>query len=112
MRLVASAPTVRTRWIRRIPLPHIEDATDPPAHVSGRLRSLDVLRAIAVIGVIVHHWGQGQSGQIAGLLDRTGWAGVDLFFVLSGFPRSPGSSSASSSATAASEQATSWSAED
>ena len=49
------------------------------------MRSLDVLRAIAVIGVIVHHWGQGHSGQIAGLLDRIGWAAVDLFFVLSGF---------------------------
>jgi len=45
-----------------------------------RLQSLDFLRGIAVILVLFrHHW----IGSDA--LQRVGWVGVDLFFVLSGF---------------------------
>ena len=44
-----------------------------------RLISIDILRALAVIMVLFrHHVGTGVAGNI-------GWAGVDLFFVLSGF---------------------------
>ena len=85
MTLLHTASATPTRSAQPFSLPAIEEAADPRAHLPGRLRSLDVLRAVAVIAVIVHHWGQGQSGPIADLVARVGWAGVDLFFVLSGF---------------------------
>lgn len=45
----------------------------------GRLASLDILRAVAVVLVLFrHHY-------FVGPLARGGWIGVDLFFVLSGF---------------------------
>lgn len=44
-----------------------------------RLKRLDVLRAVAVILVLIHH------GQVSAVFNKVGWAGVDLFFVLSGF---------------------------
>jgi peptidoglycan/LPS O-acetylase OafA/YrhL len=45
----------------------------------SRNQSLDILRCIAILLVISRHYGH------PGLLGRPGWAGVDLFFVLSGF---------------------------
>ena len=46
---------------------------------AGRLASLDILRAVAVVLVLFrHHY-------FAEPLARGGWIGVDLFFVLSGF---------------------------
>lgn len=44
-----------------------------------RNKRLDILRCVAVTVVIIHH------GDISDFFSRTGWAGVDLFFVLSGF---------------------------
>jgi peptidoglycan/LPS O-acetylase OafA/YrhL len=43
-----------------------------------RNKPLDALRAIAVLLVLAYHGG-------AGIFARMGWAGVDLFFVISGF---------------------------
>ena len=51
-----------------------------------RLPGLDLLRAVAIIAVMLFH-----SHVVGGLgddfewLSRYGWAGVDIFFVLSGF---------------------------
>lgn len=44
-----------------------------------RIRDLDLLRGLAILGVLLRHsaWDN--------RFTRTGWAGVDLFFVLSGF---------------------------
>jgi len=56
-----------------------------------RLRELDVLRAIAVLLVLGPHLDPPGPDVatplriLAGTWHRTGWVGVDLFFVLSGF---------------------------
>ncbi|GAC1578288.1 MAG: hypothetical protein NVS3B7_11890 [Candidatus Elarobacter sp.] len=67
---------------------------DAPAAMTGRAAAsesridhIDGLRALAVLGVIVHHV-VAHSGQPNGLgyhIAREGARGVDLFFVLSGF---------------------------
>ena len=51
--------------------------------MTSRNQSLDVLRGIAVLLVIVSHY-SGTLPRPSALLE-TGWVGVDLFFVLSGF---------------------------
>lgn len=56
-----------------------------------RIRSLDILRGVAVLLVIGRHWKPSPDGYnpVAGALidawEQCGWIGVDLFFVLSGF---------------------------
>lgn len=47
--------------------------------------NLDVLRGLAILLVIGKHIPLPSGDPITGLLLRMGWAGVDLFFVLSGF---------------------------
>ena len=58
----------------------------PPA---ARLRSLDLLRCVAVLLVIGFHWAgvadPAGASPVLRVLRRYGWTGVDLFFVLSGF---------------------------
>jgi peptidoglycan/LPS O-acetylase OafA/YrhL len=54
----------------------------------SRLAELDVLRTVAVLLVIGHHWAQfinRDTSVLTRVMWRMGWAGVDLFFVLSGF---------------------------
>src|SRR5277367_1234415 len=63
-------------------LPRRDDAlpTSPHQHGSNmRNKRLDVLRCVAILLVIGHH------AQTFPVWTRTGWVGVDLFFVLSGF---------------------------
>lgn len=50
---------------------------------SGRIRELDGLRALAVLGVISFHYTLGTP--LENRASALGWAGVDLFFVLSGY---------------------------
>ncbi len=54
------------------------------------LPGLDGLRGLAVLLVFVYHYGGGTHSsvcavQIFGFLNKGGWVGVTLFFVLSGF---------------------------
>jgi peptidoglycan/LPS O-acetylase OafA/YrhL len=64
-------------------------ATAPPARIPG----LDGLRAIAILAVIVCHvnisfptrFPSSRANHLITAISSAGWAGVDLFFVLSGF---------------------------
>jgi len=52
----------------------------------NRLPGLDLLRAVAVVWVMLFHsYLVGGLGSDFAWLSRFGWAGVDVFFVLSGF---------------------------
>lgn len=54
----------------------------------GRLKQLDIIRAVAVLLVIGCHWKQFVHDDSMSALDGLfciGWSGVDMFFVLSGF---------------------------
>ena len=46
-----------------------------------RLNGLDHLRALAIMMVMVHHFGQGVPSWLQPVRN-IGWTGVDLFFVL------------------------------
>jgi peptidoglycan/LPS O-acetylase OafA/YrhL len=51
-----------------------------------RLHGLDLLRAAAIMLVLMTHYSGFVSGQATfGVVGKVGWAGVDLFFVLSGY---------------------------
>ncbi|WP_198116361.1 acyltransferase family protein [Massilia rhizosphaerae] len=51
-----------------------------------RLCGLDLLRAAAIVLVLMTHYSGFVSGHATfGILGKVGWAGVDLFFVLSGY---------------------------
>jgi peptidoglycan/LPS O-acetylase OafA/YrhL len=57
----------------------------PPTTLS-RLRGLDLLRACAIVLVLMSHYtGFVAHAPIFGVVGKVGWAGVDLFFVLSGY---------------------------
>ena len=65
-------------------LPATETAADPT--VSPRIHGLDTLRAAAVTLVVLHHYTLFVSGAPTfGWVGTIGWAGVDLFFALSGY---------------------------
>jgi peptidoglycan/LPS O-acetylase OafA/YrhL len=54
--------------------------------VPARLAGLDTLRALAIALVLLTHYnGFVARGSIFGFIGEVGWAGVDLFFVLSGY---------------------------
>jgi len=56
---------------------------------TGRLPGLDLLRAIAIVWVMLFHayivGGFGDAYPLTGLIAQHGWMGVDLFFLLSGY---------------------------
>jgi peptidoglycan/LPS O-acetylase OafA/YrhL len=71
-------------------VPPPSDEPRLPAALRGNLLALDGLRGLAIAGVLACHFLNAWPGATA--LDRAavavlglGWAGVDLFFVLSGF---------------------------
>jgi peptidoglycan/LPS O-acetylase OafA/YrhL len=53
---------------------------------TARLRGLDLLRAAAIVLVMMSHYtGFVAQAPVFGVMGSIGWAGVDLFFVLSGY---------------------------
>jgi len=61
-----------------------ELGVDPRFQDRDRQPGLDLLRALAIIVVVIYH--AALSGfKLPGRVDRFGWIGVDLFFVLSGY---------------------------
>jgi peptidoglycan/LPS O-acetylase OafA/YrhL len=61
-----------------------------PATAQQRSQAIDLLRGVAILFVLGCHFvvapgAAGALGPLAGFWYRIGWAGVDLFFVLSGF---------------------------
>ena len=63
---------------------HEELAIDPRFQNRERQAGLDLLRALAIVVVVVYHAAL-FGFKLPGRVDRFGWIGVDLFFVLSGY---------------------------
>jgi len=61
-----------------------DQAIDPRFQNRERQPGLDLLRALAIVVVVVYHAAL-FGFKLPGRVDRFGWIGVDLFFVLSGY---------------------------
>src|SRR3982751_3783154 len=59
-------------------------AIDPRFHNRERQPGLNLLRALAIVIVVIYHAGI-MGFPLPGRMHRFGWIGVDLFFVLSGY---------------------------
>src|SRR5437870_778830 len=64
--------------------PPVETTIDPRFQNRERQAGLDLLRALAIVVVVIYHAAL-FGFKLPGRVDRFGWVGVDLFFVLSGY---------------------------
>src|SRR5947209_5941345 len=63
---------------------HLSLSVDPRFQDRERQPGLDLLRALAILVVVIYHAGI-MGFPMPGRVHRWGWIGVDLFFVLSGY---------------------------
>jgi peptidoglycan/LPS O-acetylase OafA/YrhL len=77
-------PVSETELLLRSKTRREELAIDPRFQDRERQPGLDFLRALAIILVVVYHAAL-FGFKLPGRVDRFGWIGVDLFFVLSGY---------------------------
>ena len=75
---MSCAPRLRSKTRRG------ELGVDPRFQDRERQPGLDLLRALAIIVVVIYHAAL-FGFKLPGRVDRFGWIGVDLFFVLSGY---------------------------
>ena len=79
------------RWIRSVQWRQLRfwrerlSLTEPASSAAGRQPGLDLLRAVAILVVALHHTWTDAVPQILVPVQRFGWMGVDLFFLLSGY---------------------------
>src|SRR5215208_3201612 len=87
--LLPRCPSRPPPHTRRLAVPANQSPRQPASSLPAHLPTLDGVRAIAVLTVMVMHFTlMKPSGVVERVLVNSisgGWAGVDLFFVLSGF---------------------------
>jgi peptidoglycan/LPS O-acetylase OafA/YrhL len=82
----------KSKVLRRLPCwPQVQNMPSSPTRVTSRhIPALDGVRGVAAATVFIYHYGGGARSSVflvhvAGIAIHLGWAGVSLFFVLSGF---------------------------